>query len=285
MQNQEFSPPTHLPGLLVVSGAPDVGGILSVLLVDHFQVRTAATASEAFDAVARTSPDLVLVALTGRDDDLACFLRTVHGALEGRIVLIAGPAHAWANGLAEWPVAGVFREPYDLDALVARLIGLVRFNGYRPPELRVSRSTARVFAFFSRNHGQPLTLKAIGQAVGVSPGYLVHIFREETGMTLRECLTRIRIEMAKYHLRHTDQKLEVIAQHTGFYDASHLCRVFLRYVGHRPGEYRHRLLEWWRPDEARDFSATGGPPAAASTGRGRFAAAGGLPAAAGRTVA
>jgi AraC-like DNA-binding protein len=60
-------------------------------------------------------------------------------------------------------------------------------------------------------------------------------------MTVKEYVTRLRIEVAKQLLYDRAQTLERIAEKVGFSDASHLSRVFRRYVGYRPGTFRRDI--------------------------------------------
>ncbi len=68
-----------------------------------------------------------------------------------------------------------------------------------------------------------------------------HHFRNSTGMTPALFATRVRLEEALNRLLHSDQKLESIAEMTGFGDATHFCKVFRRHYYVSPGEYRKRL--------------------------------------------
>jgi transcriptional regulator GlxA family with amidase domain len=57
-------------------------------------------------------------------------------------------------------------------------------------------------------------------------------------MSIRSYLTKVRVEIAADLVMHTDDSLADIAAASGFFDASHLSRVFLALKGKRPSEYR-----------------------------------------------
>jgi AraC-like DNA-binding protein len=59
-------------------------------------------------------------------------------------------------------------------------------------------------------------------AIGISPGHLAHVFRLESGSTVKSRLRSVRIEVARSLVADTDAKLEVIARAVGFYDAAHV---------------------------------------------------------------
>jgi transcriptional regulator GlxA family with amidase domain len=56
---------------------------------------------------------------------------------------------------------------------------------------------------------------------------------------LSSLVQSIRIERAKHLLRHTDDKLAVIARLVGYRDAIYFSRLFKRYTGKTPGHYRN----------------------------------------------
>ena len=73
---------------------------------------------------------------------------------------------------------------------------------------------------------------------GLSPKYFGQLFKEQTGMAVREYLTEVRIRNARHLLSHTDNTLEQIAADTGFQDKFYFTKVFKRQTGITPGKYR-----------------------------------------------
>jgi len=57
----------------------------------------------------------------------------------------------------------------------------------------------------------------------------------------------VRVEIARDLLAHTDENLTEIAAFVGFFDASHLSRVFHQLLGKRPSAFR-RSPASRRPD-------------------------------------
>ena len=78
----------------------------------------------------------------------------------------------------------------------------------------------------------------LGRHLGKSPYYLSRLFRIETGMTLKRYVHRVKIEAARQLLIATTDKIETVAARVGLHDASHLSRIFLKYSGMRPGDFR-----------------------------------------------
>jgi AraC family transcriptional regulator len=86
--------------------------------------------------------------------------------------------------------------------------------------------------------GHPLTLAAAAAAAGVHPVHFAASFRRWYGCSLGEYGRRRRIELARRQLEHPDRPLAVIAAEAGFADQSHFTRVFKRFTGLTPAEYR-----------------------------------------------
>ena len=96
-------------------------------------------------------------------------------------------------------------------------------------------------AFIRANYKKKIKLADIGQAVYLSPYYLSHIFKKETGTTLLEYLTKVRIEEAKRLLENTLWNTTRISFEVGYSDQSYFCKVFRSSEGISVSEYRKRM--------------------------------------------
>ena len=93
-------------------------------------------------------------------------------------------------------------------------------------------------AMYVGKHHVGVKVDRIAEAVGVSAGHLSRVFRDETTLTAKEFVTRVRIEVARYLLRETRDGLEVIAERVGLRDGPDLSRVSREHTGAVPGAYR-----------------------------------------------
>lgn len=87
-----------------------------------------------------------------------------------------------------------------------------------------------------------LSLKRVCRALSVSKSYLSAVFKEQSGMTLVEYLTEVRVEQAKVLLGSTSQKIYEVAEAVGFRDAHYFSMTFRKQTGQTPTEYRE--LAW-----------------------------------------
>lgn len=92
--------------------------------------------------------------------------------------------------------------------------------------------------YLSDHLTQEIRTEDIAAAVGLSPYHLSRLFKTHTGMTMREYLTRERIESAKQLLATTDRTIPQISSLLRFCDQSYFTVVFRRLTGLTPGEYR-----------------------------------------------
>ncbi|MFD0633002.1 AraC family transcriptional regulator [Catenulispora yoronensis] len=84
------------------------------------------------------------------------------------------------------------------------------------------------------------TLTSYAREIGVSPGHLHELVREQTGLTPGKLTRRHRVLEAKRLLAGTDLTVRQVSEQSGFADPSYFCRFFRRETGLTPGEFRRR---------------------------------------------
>jgi len=95
--------------------------------------------------------------------------------------------------------------------------------------------------FIRANYKKKIKLIDISKAIYLSPYYLSHIFKKETGSTLLEYLTKVRIEEAKRLLENTPWNTTRISFEVGCSDQSYFCKVFKKSEGISPSDYKKRM--------------------------------------------
>ncbi|RCW51756.1 response regulator transcription factor [Paenibacillus prosopidis] len=88
----------------------------------------------------------------------------------------------------------------------------------------------------------PITVEDIAKEVYLSPNYVRSIFKEKTGETILDYLTRIRMGHASKLLKDRSLKVREIAHKVGYENVSYFCSVFQRHKGSTPNEYRKMHL-------------------------------------------
>lgn len=92
--------------------------------------------------------------------------------------------------------------------------------------------------YIYKNFASPITLEIVAKEVHLNPAYFSTIFKQATGSSFREYLNMVRIEESKRLLTNTDYALIDIAIATGFEDQSYFSKVFKKYTGLTPKQYR-----------------------------------------------
>lgn len=87
-----------------------------------------------------------------------------------------------------------------------------------------------------------LTLGELADAAGLSVTYLSKLFRREVGMTVKEYITRKRIQAAENMLRYSEFSCLAISDYLCFSSESHFIQVFRKYTGETPKRYREKYF-------------------------------------------
>ncbi|MDF2922934.1 MAG: two-component system response regulator [Paenibacillaceae bacterium] len=114
-----------------------------------------------------------------------------------------------------------------------------RLSGYEMYSRRKEIMDAQ--QYICDNLGKKLTVDGISEHVGYTESYFSHLYKKETGESIVECITRLRLERAKDLLKTTDMKVYEIVEKIGFSDSNYFSRQFKRYEGMTPLDYRQRF--------------------------------------------
>ncbi|MBR2996723.1 MAG: response regulator [Lachnospiraceae bacterium] len=97
----------------------------------------------------------------------------------------------------------------------------------------------RVMAYIREHYSDPeLSVRTLAEEVYLTPTYLSTLFHNETGSTIGQIITEVRMEMAKQMLRDPQYKLYEIASLVGYNDANYFAKTFKKKTGVSPSEYR-----------------------------------------------
>jgi YesN/AraC family two-component response regulator len=88
-----------------------------------------------------------------------------------------------------------------------------------------------------------LTLNSLADEFGLSVPYLSKIFKESFEANFTDYIIGIRMEKAKELLSDTDLKVGEITERVGYANAHSFIRIFKKYLGMTPGEYRSSLIK------------------------------------------
>jgi AraC family transcriptional regulator len=118
--------------------------------------------------------------------------------------------------------------------ILAGLSRQQKITSERKPPQWLERAREILHAQFS----EPLTHDAIAASVGVHPVHLASTFRQHYKCTIGQYARRLRIECACREISESDAPLADIALSAGFFDQSHLTKVFKQFTGMTPAQFR-----------------------------------------------
>lgn len=96
----------------------------------------------------------------------------------------------------------------------------------------------KAMQFISSHFNEPLTLENAAEYVRLHPAYFSTLFKQCSGYSFKEYLNMVRIEESKRLLSNTEYSIIDIAVACGFDDQSYFAKVFKKYTGMTPKQYR-----------------------------------------------
>ncbi len=98
--------------------------------------------------------------------------------------------------------------------------------------------TGKIKAYVNTHYADELSVDRITGAANVSQEHAMRTFKADTGMTIGEYLTRVRMEKAKVLLMIRSYSISQVAALCGFNSAAYFTKLFREYAGVKPTEYR-----------------------------------------------
>ena len=175
--------------------------------------------------------------------------RTEQGTNRGKINIPLAQAAKVEEMFSELAEECESRKPESCllrKALFLRLIFFVLRRSVLSPSNsnnKHERQLSLLFDFIARNYAKKISIADLAKAAGVSPNYLNELLRKTIGQNITEYLLRFRLEQAKIALENPENTISWVACCSGFYDASHLIRIFKNFTGMTPGDYRRCKLK------------------------------------------
>lgn len=83
-----------------------------------------------------------------------------------------------------------------------------------------------------------ITVDTIADELHLNKFYLMRLFKQETGYTINEFLTKHRVETACEFLKCRDCQVSEAGYNVGYQDSNYFCKVFKKQMGMLPSEYR-----------------------------------------------
>ncbi len=102
--------------------------------------------------------------------------------------------------------------------------------------------TARAIAYMKENLDKKLSVADICEYVHYNKSYLFRIFKKDTGTTVIEYFTRLKIEQAKRYLREGKLNVSQISEALSFDTPNYFTKTFRKITGYSPLQYKKVYL-------------------------------------------
>ena len=104
-----------------------------------------------------------------------------------------------------------------------------------------SREIVNAAEFIHEHYGdKSLCIDQISMSIGLSSARLSVKFKNETGITVNEFITDVRMKKAQYLLKQTEQKVYEIAESVGYSSGQYFSQLFQRMTGVTPAVFRRQ---------------------------------------------
>lgn len=135
--------------------------------------------------------------------------------------------------------------------LMSDVLGLTRLNAQmvlaftkqveaEQAGIHHSKRIRRARDYIFTHIGEPITTETLSRELGVNRTYLCKLFAEETGLTIHQYVTQIKMEEARRLLEVTRKPVSEIAAYLGYSSQSYFQKVFKSLYAMTPGQYRSR---------------------------------------------
>ncbi len=101
----------------------------------------------------------------------------------------------------------------------------------------------KVLAYIEQHVMEDIIMEDVANQMYISVPYLAKSFKEKTGETFLQCVTRKKMEKAAEMILNTDYKVYEIGEKLGYRTPRYFSKLFYEYMKCYPSEYRKTLLK------------------------------------------
>lgn len=135
----------------------------------------------------------------------------------------------------------------DIEELLYKLSEILENFIYKvslSKEKKKKAKSRKMFEYINRNFTNKITAKEVARIGGLSLSRALHLFKEETGLSLSKYLKKLRIDYGKYLLLNTDISMADLAVEVGFFDQSHFTKTFKKFEKMTPSDFRNKYKKY-----------------------------------------
>ena len=131
--------------------------------------------------------------------------------------------------------------------LLVQIIRLWRHAGFNTDaaaaHARETNSIHAITSYIDSHVGEAIRVEDLAEMCNMSYSYFAKNFKQYYGRSCKEYIEFIRVSKAADLLLFTDFDLSYISQETGFSDSSHLIKIFRKWKGVTPKQFKKQHME------------------------------------------
>ncbi len=200
---------------------------------------------KAFDLIDQHTPELIItdIAMPVKNGlEIVEYVR--RRKLKTHIILISAyDAFDYAHRAINLGVQAYLLKPISVDLLREKVTQILALSPDAPPvpapvvdkkeQLRLA-----IDEYLQRNLNEKITLAEMARAFYFTPPYFSHLFTQLYGLSFTDYLTKLKIDRSLKYLADSRYKVTQIAEMLGFADYRYFIRIFEKYNGCSPLQYR-----------------------------------------------
>jgi len=107
--------------------------------------------------------------------------------------------------------------------------------------MKKSELMQQAVEFMHQHYHQPISVTEIAQVIGIERRRFAYLFERYTGMTPNHYMTSCRMKRSRELLRAQHYTVAQVAELVGYHDSFYFSRVFKKYNGMPPTDYRKQV--------------------------------------------
>lgn len=104
----------------------------------------------------------------------------------------------------------------------------------------VRREILQIENYVKQHYSEEIDLNTISELLNMCPSHISNLFKKETGINFSSYLTKVRMEAAQQLLQNSDTLIYEIAESTGYSNSGYFGKVFKKFFGITPEEYKRK---------------------------------------------
>lgn len=136
-----------------------------------------------------------------------------------------------------------FDTMYSLKKWIVKFLDMVSAVLTKTEKEKYNVIIRKALEYVEKYYAEEIQVKNVAAELYITPNYFSQIFKAQKGIAFTDYLNQFRINKAKNYLDDMSLKIYQVAEMTGYQNYKYFNKVFRKYVGCSPKEYRNQKEE------------------------------------------